>query len=149
MTPQVIGTPYYMSPELCENKPYNNKSDVWALGCLCYEVSYHCVCVCVCVCKCVCVFSLSLSPSLSLTHSLSLSLSHTDDGALARIPGHELEPTGDENNEGHFSGTRRGAVGRASAGPSCLWSLTLPAPAVCGCVGVRVCVGEGAARQAA
>nr|XP_039265484.1 serine/threonine-protein kinase Nek1-like [Styela clava] len=33
-----IGTPYYLSPEICENKPYNNKSDVWALGCVLYEV---------------------------------------------------------------------------------------------------------------
>lgn len=27
-----IGTPYYMSPELFKNRPYNHKSDVWALG---------------------------------------------------------------------------------------------------------------------
>lgn len=33
-----IGTPYYLSPEMCENKPYNNKSDVWALGCVLYEM---------------------------------------------------------------------------------------------------------------
>lgn len=33
-----IGTPYYLSPEICENKPYNNKSDVWALGCVLYEM---------------------------------------------------------------------------------------------------------------
>ena len=32
-----IGTPYYLSPEICENKAYNNKSDVWALGCVLYE----------------------------------------------------------------------------------------------------------------
>nr|XP_054755048.1 serine/threonine-protein kinase Nek1-like isoform X3 [Lytechinus pictus] len=32
-----IGTPYYLSPEICENKPYNNKSDIWALGCVLYE----------------------------------------------------------------------------------------------------------------
>ena len=28
-----IGTPYYLSPEICENRPYNNKRYV------------HCVCV--------------------------------------------------------------------------------------------------------
>ncbi|XP_033631627.1 serine/threonine-protein kinase Nek1-like isoform X2 [Asterias rubens] len=33
-----IGTPYYLSPEICENKPYNNKSDIWALGCVLYEI---------------------------------------------------------------------------------------------------------------
>lgn len=35
----VCGTPYYFSPELCLNKPYNNKSDVWALGCILYELT--------------------------------------------------------------------------------------------------------------
>lgn len=34
-----IGTPYYLSPEICENKPYNNKSDIWALGCILYEMA--------------------------------------------------------------------------------------------------------------
>lgn len=34
----VVGTPYYMSPEVCENKPYTYKSDVWALGCVLYEL---------------------------------------------------------------------------------------------------------------
>jgi len=33
-----IGTPYYLSPELCEDKPYNEKSDVWALGVILYEL---------------------------------------------------------------------------------------------------------------
>ena len=33
-----IGTPYYLSPEICEEKPYNEKSDVWALGCILYEM---------------------------------------------------------------------------------------------------------------
>ena len=37
----VIGTPYYLSPELCDEKPYNNKSDVWALGCILYELSTY------------------------------------------------------------------------------------------------------------
>ncbi|KAG2429699.1 hypothetical protein HYH02_013957 [Chlamydomonas schloesseri] len=33
----IVGTPYYLSPELCEDKPYNEKSDVWALGVVLYE----------------------------------------------------------------------------------------------------------------
>ena len=33
-----IGTPYYVSPEMCRNKPYNEKSDIWALGCILYEL---------------------------------------------------------------------------------------------------------------
>ena len=33
-----IGTPFYLSPEICEEKPYNEKSDVWALGCILYEL---------------------------------------------------------------------------------------------------------------
>lgn len=34
----VVGTPYYMSPEVCRSEPYNWKSDVWALGCVLYEL---------------------------------------------------------------------------------------------------------------
>ena len=34
----VAGTPYYMSPEVCENKAYTAKSDIWALGCMLYEL---------------------------------------------------------------------------------------------------------------
>lgn len=34
----VIGTPLYMSPEVCNNKPYTYKSDVWSLGCVLYEI---------------------------------------------------------------------------------------------------------------
>ncbi|KAJ8047037.1 Serine/threonine-protein kinase Nek4 [Holothuria leucospilota] len=39
MATTLIGTPYYMSPELFSNRPYNYKSDVWALGCCVYEMA--------------------------------------------------------------------------------------------------------------
>lgn len=34
-----IGTPYYLSPEICMNEEYNFKSDVWAMGVVMYEVA--------------------------------------------------------------------------------------------------------------
>mmetsp|Transcript_64384 Transcript_64384/g.121990 ORF Transcript_64384/g.121990 Transcript_64384/m.121990 type:complete len:618 (+) Transcript_64384:54-1907(+) len=33
-----IGTPYYLSPEVCQEKPYAWSSDIWAMGCILYEL---------------------------------------------------------------------------------------------------------------
>eukprot|EP00812_Abedinium_dasypus_P014369 NODE_788_length_1363_cov_12.607798.p1 GENE.NODE_788_length_1363_cov_12.607798~~NODE_788_length_1363_cov_12.607798.p1 ORF type:complete len:314 (+),score=76.64 NODE_788_length_1363_cov_12.607798:3-944(+) len=34
-----IGTPFYLSPEICQEKPYSFASDIWALGCVLYEMA--------------------------------------------------------------------------------------------------------------
>jgi NIMA (never in mitosis gene a)-related kinase 2 len=33
-----VGTPYYMSPEQIQEKKYNDKTDIWSLGCIVYEL---------------------------------------------------------------------------------------------------------------
>eukprot|EP00741_Cyanophora_paradoxa_P002448 tig00000076_g2373.t1 len=34
----LVGTPYYFSPEICREKPYSNKTDIWSLGVVLYEL---------------------------------------------------------------------------------------------------------------
>ena len=38
MTSTQIGTPHYMPPEVWRNRPYTFNSDVWALGCVLFEM---------------------------------------------------------------------------------------------------------------
>jgi len=33
-----LGTPYYLSPEICLGQRYDYKSDTWMLGCILYEL---------------------------------------------------------------------------------------------------------------
>lgn len=39
MANTMVGTPHYLSPELCQGQVYDQKSDVWALGCVLYEMA--------------------------------------------------------------------------------------------------------------
>lgn len=34
----MVGTPCYLSPEVCRGKPYSYKSDIWSLGCVLFEM---------------------------------------------------------------------------------------------------------------
>ncbi len=61
-----VGTPYYMSPEQIDENRYNEKSDIWSLGCCLYELT-------------------SLRPPFEATNHLSLALK-IKAGKVARIP---------------------------------------------------------------
>ena len=34
----IVGTPLYLSPEILQQKPYNQKTDIWSLGVLLYQL---------------------------------------------------------------------------------------------------------------
>ena len=38
MAATVVGTPYYISPEIVQSNTYNFKTDVWSIGVLLYEM---------------------------------------------------------------------------------------------------------------
>ena len=39
MAMSIVGTPYYLAPELCEGHEYGYKADLWASGIILYEMS--------------------------------------------------------------------------------------------------------------
>lgn len=36
----IVGTPLYMSPQILNKQAYTNKSDLWSLGLIFYEMIY-------------------------------------------------------------------------------------------------------------
>ncbi|KAK8841140.1 hypothetical protein M9Y10_027340 [Tritrichomonas musculus] len=34
----IVGSPFYLSPEICNGVPYDEKTDIWSLGCVFYEM---------------------------------------------------------------------------------------------------------------
>ncbi len=61
-----VGTPFYMSPEMINEQKYNEKSDIWALGCLLFELA-------------------ALSPPFDATNHLSLAVK-INAGKFNRVP---------------------------------------------------------------
>jgi NIMA (never in mitosis gene a)-related kinase len=61
-----VGTPFYMSPEMINEMRYNEKSDIWALGCLLFELC-------------------ALVPPFEATNQLNLAVK-INAGKFARIP---------------------------------------------------------------
>ena len=46
--------PFYLSPELCEDKPYNEKTDIWAIGVCMVRTAVHCAPSCPDSCTLLC-----------------------------------------------------------------------------------------------
>ncbi|XP_071962912.1 serine/threonine-protein kinase Nek2-like isoform X2 [Antedon mediterranea] len=61
-----VGTPYYMSPEQMNHQSYNEKSDIWSLGCLIHELC-------------------ALSPPFTANNQKALSVK-IKEGTFKRIP---------------------------------------------------------------
>ena len=40
LTATVLGTPLYMAPEILNKRKYNNKTDIWSLGVVLYQMIF-------------------------------------------------------------------------------------------------------------
>jgi serine/threonine protein kinase len=61
-----VGTPFYMAPEIINEKSYDEKSDIWSLGCLLYELA-------------------ALKPPFDATNAVTLAMK-INTGKFLRIP---------------------------------------------------------------
>ena len=61
-----VGSPFYMSPEQCNEQGYNEKSDIWSLGIILFEMA-------------------NLAPPFQANNHLALALK-IKDGQFKRIP---------------------------------------------------------------
>lgn len=61
-----VGTPYYMAPEIINEKDYDEKSDIWSLGCVLYELA-------------------ALRPPFDASNAVALAVK-INSGKFARIP---------------------------------------------------------------
>lgn len=66
-----LGTPFYMSPEQINESEYNERSDIWSLGCIVYEMG-------------------ALHPPFQAENQLSLALK-IKDGQFNRLPSRYTE----------------------------------------------------------
>ena len=66
-----VGTPFYMSPEQTNSKKYDERSDIWAVGCLLYELA-------------------ALRPPFHASNQLALAMK-INAGRFERIPKHYSE----------------------------------------------------------